>query len=172
MNNSRTRKDMRHLARANELLDVGSSLGFGSYTLVKEEFVIKGKKTEKGNGVDEYILTLIPHKVMTKSFWGKRHVLFEVKSVKAYSGTKEADMKHLVGKFVTFIYENEQEENKTHKWSFVVDNETNVGAGWVCDTDERERLPFIGYTWASSKTYKDMYGRVERKKVLRSDMYV
>ena len=134
MNNSRTRKAMSHLARANELLDVGSSLGFGSLEFVKE-FVMIGKRAKKGDDVQ---LILVPHKRLPQ-----RQIVCTVKSLKASDKNMSS---HLVDKSVTFKYNGE--ENDTHNWSLVFD----AGEGWSCNEGQ-----FIGYTWTSSKGFKDLY---------------
>lgn len=129
MNDPRTRKAMRHLARANELVNFGSSLEFGSLKFVKE-FVMDGKKAQKG-----VQLTLSPYgrKIPEKK------IVCKIKSVEG------SDERNLVDKSVTFKYI--REENDIHEWSLV-----HVGEGWSCDEG-----PFIGYTWTSSKGFKDLY---------------
>ena len=125
---------MSHLARANELLDVGSSLGFGSLEFVKE-FVMIGKRAKKGDDVQ---LILVPHKRLPQ-----RQIVCTVKSLTASNKNMSS---HLVDKSVTFKYNGE--ENDTHNWSLVFD----AGEGWSCNEGQ-----FIGYTWTSSKGFKDLY---------------
>ena len=102
MNNSRTRKAMSHLARANELLDVGSSLGFGSLEFVKE-FVMIGKRAKKGDDVQ---LILVPHKRLPQ-----RQIVCTVKSLKASDKNMSS---HLVDKSVTFKYNGEENADRRH----------------------------------------------------------
>ncbi len=132
MNDSRTRNAIRHLSRANELLRNESSLGFGSLEFVKE-FVMNGKHAQKGKGVK---MTLVPHKKLPQ-----KQVVCTVTSF-------EASDKNMSNHLVEMTFKYDGEKNGEHNWSLVVD----VGKGWYCDEG-----PFSGYTWTSSKGFKDLY---------------
>jgi hypothetical protein len=144
MDKSRTRKAMKHLLRAKELLNFGNNSGFGDIVYIKE-FLMNGKKTHgvQGDDISEYKLTLVPQEKLTDN-----KMVCKVKSLIAHTiGGEIIDKQDLVNKKVTFKYEH-------NTWVLADDADKHAGSGWVCRNDE---LPFHGYTWESRKSFEDLY---------------